>query len=276
MARNYDERARSRRSGQRRGSPASPGRPSIRLPAIASPGAESTGSPASISPSARRSPCPSSAGLGDRDISVAVRAAHDSSVDAALGYLEGEACWSRRGTNGFVKMPGDGFVAAAFRHRTSRAGDPISTRMSSSRTRREARTAVGERSTRGTSTCTPRPPDTSTRHSSGPSSPVASASPGHRSSTASPTSTASPPGARTLLDSTPRDRGRDGRAGVSSARAAQFAVLETRQAKDYDVQPSLLAHSVDRTGERDRMDVDELDAVLGRSAALPWPEEAPG
>ena len=63
-------------------------------------------------------------GLGDRDISAAVRAAHDTSVDAAVQYLEDQACWSRRGTNGFVKLPGDGFVAAAFRHRTSRAGDP--------------------------------------------------------------------------------------------------------------------------------------------------------
>ena len=39
-------------------------------------------------------------GLGDWDTAREVRAAHDTAVDAALGYLETEACWSRRGTNG--------------------------------------------------------------------------------------------------------------------------------------------------------------------------------
>jgi hypothetical protein len=32
--------------------------------------------------------------------------------------------WSRRGRNGVEDVPGDGLVGAAFRHRTSRAGDP--------------------------------------------------------------------------------------------------------------------------------------------------------
>ena len=32
--------------------------------------------------------------------------------------------WSRRGRNGIDQVRGDGFVGAAFRHRTSRAGDP--------------------------------------------------------------------------------------------------------------------------------------------------------
>jgi conjugative relaxase-like TrwC/TraI family protein len=63
-------------------------------------------------------------GLGDPETAGAVRAGHDASVDAALGYLERAACWSRRGTNGIVTISGDGFVGAAFRHRTSRAGDP--------------------------------------------------------------------------------------------------------------------------------------------------------
>jgi conjugative relaxase-like TrwC/TraI family protein len=63
-------------------------------------------------------------GLSDGETSREVRAAHEASVGAALGYLEAEACWSRRGTNGVVALRGDGFVAAGFRHRTSRAGDP--------------------------------------------------------------------------------------------------------------------------------------------------------
>ncbi len=63
-------------------------------------------------------------GLGGFEVSAEVHAAHEASVDAALGYLEREACWSRRGTNGTESIIGEGFVAAAFRHRSSRAGDP--------------------------------------------------------------------------------------------------------------------------------------------------------
>ena len=42
-----------------------------------------------------------------------------------MGYLEREACWTRRGRAGAIRLPGRGFVAAAFRHRSSRAGDPL-------------------------------------------------------------------------------------------------------------------------------------------------------
>jgi conjugative relaxase-like TrwC/TraI family protein len=63
-------------------------------------------------------------GLGGHETALEVRAAHDSAVGAALGYLERTACWARRGTNGIDQISADGFVAAAFRHRTSRAGDP--------------------------------------------------------------------------------------------------------------------------------------------------------
>lgn len=38
--------------------------------------------------------------------------------------LEAEACRVRRGRGGAAILPGEGFVAAAFRHRTSRSGDP--------------------------------------------------------------------------------------------------------------------------------------------------------
>jgi len=63
-------------------------------------------------------------GLGGFEISAAVRAAHDAATDATLGYLERSACWSRRGSGGVEQVPGTGFVGAAFRHRSSRAGDP--------------------------------------------------------------------------------------------------------------------------------------------------------
>ncbi len=62
--------------------------------------------------------------LGGFETAGEVRGAHDEAVEAALGYLERTACWSRRGTNGIEQIQGQGFVAAGFRHRTSRAGDP--------------------------------------------------------------------------------------------------------------------------------------------------------
>ena len=54
-----------------------------------------------------------------------VVAAHEAAVDAAVGYLERQVCLSRRRTNGVQhQVAGDGFVAAGFRHQTCRAGDP--------------------------------------------------------------------------------------------------------------------------------------------------------
>ena len=59
--------------------------------------------------------------LGDTD---AVRVAHDGAVREAFGYLERTAASARRGQGGTTVLQADGFAAAAFRHRTSRAGDP--------------------------------------------------------------------------------------------------------------------------------------------------------
>ncbi len=62
--------------------------------------------------------------LGDPDTAHAVVAAHETAVDQTIGYLEREAVRSRRGHNGLESVEGDGVIGAAFRHRTSRAGDP--------------------------------------------------------------------------------------------------------------------------------------------------------
>jgi conjugative relaxase-like TrwC/TraI family protein len=61
---------------------------------------------------------------GDERTAALIRDAHDRSVDAALGFLEREAAFTRLGTDGHTAARGSGFVAAAFRHRMSRAGDP--------------------------------------------------------------------------------------------------------------------------------------------------------
>lgn len=62
--------------------------------------------------------------LGDPETSNTVRNVHDAAVRASLAVLEREACRVRRGQGGATVVDGDGFVAAGFRHRTSRAGDP--------------------------------------------------------------------------------------------------------------------------------------------------------
>jgi conjugative relaxase-like TrwC/TraI family protein len=62
--------------------------------------------------------------LGDEDVRRAVNEAHTSAWQAALSYLEDEACVVRRGTGGLARENAPGFVAAAYQHRTSRAQDP--------------------------------------------------------------------------------------------------------------------------------------------------------
>jgi conjugative relaxase-like TrwC/TraI family protein len=62
--------------------------------------------------------------VGDEDVRRAVTRAHDAAVLDALGYLEREAVQVRRGRGGVVKEHAGGLVAGAYRHRTSRAGDP--------------------------------------------------------------------------------------------------------------------------------------------------------
>ena len=60
----------------------------------------------------------------DPDTSAQLVAAHESAVAAALGYVEDEAIRVRRGHGGAEVLPGDGVIAAAYRHRLSRSLDP--------------------------------------------------------------------------------------------------------------------------------------------------------
>jgi conjugative relaxase-like TrwC/TraI family protein len=73
--------------------------------------------------------CPKSVSLlhaltEDERVRREISEAHETAWQAALSYLEREACVVRRGHGGAVREHGSGFVAAAFRHRTSRAQDP--------------------------------------------------------------------------------------------------------------------------------------------------------
>ena len=67
-------------------------------------------------------------GLGTADVAAAVRAAHQTAVAEALGYLEAVAGHGLRGHQGdgqrADRIRTDGWIVAAFEHRTSRAGDP--------------------------------------------------------------------------------------------------------------------------------------------------------
>jgi conjugative relaxase-like TrwC/TraI family protein len=62
--------------------------------------------------------------IADQETSAALMEAHRRAVAAAFAYVEREACFTRRGRNGVRRVRGDGFLAAAYRHRLSRAGDP--------------------------------------------------------------------------------------------------------------------------------------------------------
>ncbi len=63
-------------------------------------------------------------GLGGPVAAVEVSAAHREAVKAALRYMQREACWTRRGAGGSEFVKGNGYLAAAYVHRSSRNGDP--------------------------------------------------------------------------------------------------------------------------------------------------------
>ncbi|WP_431911147.1 MobF family relaxase [Amycolatopsis thermoflava] len=62
--------------------------------------------------------------LGGRRIREEVERAHRDAWQAALAYAEQEAAFARVGAGGAAQIETSGFVATAFDHRESRAGDP--------------------------------------------------------------------------------------------------------------------------------------------------------
>ena len=62
--------------------------------------------------------------FGSGEVRGTISAAHDQAVGAVLDHLSKEACYARRGHGGAQLIEANGFIGAAFRHRTSRAGDP--------------------------------------------------------------------------------------------------------------------------------------------------------
>ncbi len=64
--------------------------------------------------------------LGDPEAAAQVKAAHLRSVEAALDYMQANACLTRRGdgAGGIEFVKGSGYLAAGYVHRSSRNGDP--------------------------------------------------------------------------------------------------------------------------------------------------------
>lgn len=73
--------------------------------------------------------------IAPHDIAAKIEEAHHRAVADALAFLEEHAAFSRTGTNGIAQVDSAGFIAAAFDHRDSRAGDPTCTRTLRSATR---------------------------------------------------------------------------------------------------------------------------------------------
>jgi conjugative relaxase-like TrwC/TraI family protein len=62
--------------------------------------------------------------FGSEEIRDSISTAHDQAVVSVLDHLSTDACYARRGAGGRQLVEANGFIGAAFRHRTSRAGDP--------------------------------------------------------------------------------------------------------------------------------------------------------
>jgi conjugative relaxase-like TrwC/TraI family protein len=62
--------------------------------------------------------------FGAPDVRDAISVGHDRAVASVIDHLSAEACFARRGRGGAQLIEANGFIGAAFRHRTSRAGDP--------------------------------------------------------------------------------------------------------------------------------------------------------
>ncbi len=62
--------------------------------------------------------------FGGPEVQAQVIAAHEVAMVQTIGYLEDNATITRRGHAGVNRVSGEGLAIAAFRHRTSRAGDP--------------------------------------------------------------------------------------------------------------------------------------------------------
>ena len=207
--------------------------------------------------------------LSDHDVARIVRDAHRVAVDAAIGYLERAACWSRRGTNGVIQVAGTGFVGAGFRHRTSRSGDPhLHTHVVVANATRSddgwgtldgrhlflhAKTAgyLYQAQLRNELTRRLGVEWTPVRH-------------GYAEIVGVPKTVLA-------LFATRSDEIKQEMAarGVTSARAAQYAALQTRRAKDHDLDPAFLSRRWAEQAAAVGFHADDVRELLGRITPEP-------
>jgi conjugative relaxase-like TrwC/TraI family protein len=62
--------------------------------------------------------------VGGEEVAGELVAAHEAAVRAAVEWIEDTAVLVRRGPQGHIRLPGEGLIAASYRHRMSRALDP--------------------------------------------------------------------------------------------------------------------------------------------------------
>ena len=62
--------------------------------------------------------------IAGEEVAGELVAAHEAAVGAAVEWIEDAAVQVRRGPQGHIRLPGEGLIAAAYRHRMSRALDP--------------------------------------------------------------------------------------------------------------------------------------------------------
>ena len=172
-------------------------------------------------------------GLSDPATSAVVRGVHEDAVDQALGYLERHALRVRRGAGGQNSIGAEGLVAAAFTHRTSRAGDPqLHTHVLVANVAKGS-TASGPLPTPASSIPTPGPPVSSTRRAlrAGLTGALGVAS--ERCPGAWPNSTVSPRRCCGRFSTRRREiEHHMAESGATSARSAEVAALVTRSAKE--------------------------------------------
>lgn len=215
--------------------------------------------------------------LGDDELQAKMREAHDRAVDAAIGYLERTASHTRRGHAGADRIDSSGFLAAAFRHRTSRAGDPnvhthvvVANRVRGRDGRWSAldgRALYRQARTAGTLY------QSQLRHELrelGLTWNVAS------------TGVAEIDGVPRLVRREFSQRRQEierhlAERGKSSARAAQVATLQTRKAKDYGVQVETLVDDWRRRAAEHGFDREVIERLLceGRERARPEQDHGP-
>ena len=56
---------------------------------------------------------------GDTRVAAETLAGHRAAVRSALGWLESDACWTRRGAGGARRLVGEGFVGVKYVHRSA-------------------------------------------------------------------------------------------------------------------------------------------------------------